>query len=72
MDSENNKKFDFLGNEVNIGDEVVFMQLQYRSLMKGKIIKMTNKKVYISHEQTNTCSKESIQRYDQIIKIKWK
>lgn len=63
-------KTDFLGNELNIGDEVVFMQIGYRGLMKGFIISMSNKKAIISHEKTNVCKTEAIQFFDQIIKIK--
>ncbi len=62
-------KKDFLGSELNIGDEVVFMQIHYRGLMKGKIKSLSNKKAVIEHEMTNLCSTESSQFHDQLIKI---
>ena len=62
-------KTDYLGNELNIGDTVVFMQIGYRGLMKGEIISMSDKKAKIKHPPTNTCRTESIQFYNQMIKI---
>ena len=63
------KKCDFLGNELNVGDEVVFMQLKYRNLMKGTIKHMSPKTALIEHKMTNTCSTESKQFYKQMVKI---
>jgi hypothetical protein len=60
---------DFLGRELEIGDEVVFMQIHYRGLMKGTIKKLSPKKATIEHEKTNLCSTESVQFHDQLIKI---
>ena len=60
---------DFLGNELNIGDEVVFVQLGYRNLLKGHITKMTEKTILISHDKTNTCSTETKQTPSQVVKI---
>ena len=62
-------KKDFLGNLLNIGDTVVFMQIGYRGLMKGEITSMTNKKARLNHGPTNTCRRESVQFYDQMIKV---
>lgn len=62
-------KKDFLGNDLFVGDEVVFMQIRYRGLMKGRIKSLSNKKAIIEHEKTNVGSQESIQFHDQIIKI---
>ena len=62
-----NKK-DYLGNILNIGDMVVFMQIGYRGLMKGKIISMSDQKATLIHEKTNTCSTQSIQFYNQMVK----
>jgi len=56
-------KRDYLGNEVSVGDEVVFLQL--RSLMRGKIIKLMPNSVLIQYNH----STESTRFYDQIIKI---
>ena len=60
---------DYFGNELLIGDEVVFMQLHYRGFIRGVISKVSPKKVTISHDETNTCSVRSIQFHDQVIKI---
>lgn len=63
-------KKDYLGNILNVGDKVVFMQIGYRGLMTGIIVKMSDKKATISHARTNTCKTVSIQFYDQMIKFK--
>ena len=63
------KKVDYVGKELKIGDSVIFMQIGYRGLMKGIIKSMSNKKATISHEKTNTCRTESIQFYNQMIKM---
>lgn len=62
-------KTDYLGKELNIGDTVVFMQIGYRGLMKGIIVKMNDQKAKLVHPPTNTCKKESVQFYTQMIKI---
>jgi phage gp45-like len=62
-------KTDYLGNELKVGDTVVFMQIGYRGLMKGIITKLSDKKATIAHDMTNTCSTESMQFHDQMIKI---
>ena len=64
-----NMKKDFLGNELHLNDTVVFMQIGYRGLMKGKIVSMSDKKARLKHEKTNTYRTESIQFYSQMIKI---
>lgn len=60
---------DYLGNELFVGDEVAFMQIHYRGLMKGTIKSLSPKKATIIHERTNLGSTKSIQFHDQIIKI---
>jgi hypothetical protein len=62
-------KTDYIGQQLNMGDTVVFMQIGYRGLMKGIITKMADKKATLAHEKTNTYRTESIQFYDQMIKI---
>jgi hypothetical protein len=62
-------KKDFLGQELSIGDEVVFMQIKYRSFLTGWVVSMSEKKAKISHEKTNIGSTVSLQFYDQLIKI---
>jgi len=60
---------DFLGKELNVGDDVVFVQLSYRNLLKGTIKKITPKTLIISHERTNVGGTETKQFHDQVIKI---
>lgn len=65
---------DYFGNELNIGDEVAFMRVNYRSLMKGTIISMAEKTVLLSHEEirirkTRRTKKTKTRQYaDQVIK----
>jgi hypothetical protein len=35
-------KTDFLGNELNVGDEVVYLDTKYKELHKGIIIKLSD------------------------------
>ncbi len=60
---------DFLGNKLFVGEQVVFMQLGYRRLMKGIIKSISPKMVTISHEATNTYSRTNRQFFNQVIKI---
>jgi len=61
---------DYLGNDLFVGDEVVFMQIDYRSLMKGILVSTTGEKQgTIKHDKTNTYKTESRQYYNQMIKI---
>ena len=60
---------DYLNNNVRMGDTVVFVEIDYRGLMKGKVIRITRKKVVIAHEKTNTCRTQSIQLHNQVIKL---
>lgn len=60
---------DYLGNDLFVGDEVVFMQIRYRGLMKGVIKALSPQKATITHNKTNLGSTESIQFHDQIIKV---
>jgi peroxiredoxin len=60
---------DFLNNELQVGDEVVFMRVKYRGLMRGTIKRLSEKTALIVHEKTNLCTTETKQFHDQIIKI---
>lgn len=62
-------KTDFLGKEINIGDTVVFIQLGYRKLLKGKIKSISNKMCLIEHEPTNIGQTETKQFHNQIVKV---
>ena len=60
---------DFLGKPLKIGDEVVFMQIKYRSLVKGMIVAMSDKKATLYHMEDNLGRVKSIQFYNQMVKI---
>ena len=59
---------DFVGNELNIGDEVIFIQVGYKALAKGKILRLGPKKATITPDNTRYPGDIVIQFYDQIIK----
>jgi len=60
---------DFLGRDLHEGDNVVFMQLTYRSFLKGVIRRVTPKMVIIEHTRTNMHCLESRQLHKQVVKI---
>ena len=62
--------FDFLGNKLELNDKVVFMRKNYRTLMVGTIMSLSNKTALIKHDGINAWDTETRQFYDQIIKIK--
>ena len=64
-----NKATDLLGNEIFVGDKVLFMQIKYRNFMEGFIKTMAKTSALISHERTNTCQTESRQTYGQMISL---
>lgn len=59
--------FDFFKQPINVGDTVAFMQLGYRCLRMGKVIKITPMMVVIEHEQFDYCSTQTKQYHGQII-----
>ena len=61
---------DFFGNKLSTGDIVAFMETKYRSLMIGKIISITEKKVLIEHEELRDKNVKSQTRqfHNQVIK----
>ena len=71
MNKEEVKQYkDFFGNEVNIGDEVAFMETKYRSLMIGTVVRITDKMVIINHDELSNknCKSETKQYHSQTIK----
>lgn len=58
---------DFFDNDINVGDEVAFMQTGYRTLLKGVVAKITDKLVFITHERTNVGKTETKQEFNQVI-----
>lgn len=57
---------DFLGNPLEVGDTVVFCQLNSRSLKKGIVQKITPKTVSLSSEYRPYSIR---QFHDQVVKI---
>lgn len=55
---------DYLGNELKVGDKVIFMQINYRCFTRGEILKLGEKKATL----LNSSGRKNIQFYDQIIK----
>ncbi len=39
---------DFLGKELEVGDSVIYIEPGYKNLTKGKILKITDKRVRIT------------------------
>lgn len=60
---------DFLGNELNIGDEVVFMRVEYRNLMRGVIKSMGTVKGTIEHTPDYRNRSTTMQFFNQMVKI---
>ena len=59
---------DYLKNEIGIGDEVIFCELNYRELTEGIVIKITPQKVRIKYTNTFGNEKECLQFHNQVIK----
>ena len=55
---------DFLGVDYGVGDRVVFMQLNYRNLLIGEVVRETPKMVFIKHGTS-----ETKQFHGQVIKV---
>lgn len=65
---------DFLGNELSVGDPVVFIVPGYRELSKGFIVRLTPQMAFISrdktHGQTRATWQDTIKQFhNQIVKI---
>jgi hypothetical protein len=67
VEIEEDKPKDFLGNVIEVGDEVVFMQKNYRNFMRGKIKSISKQKCVIVHDRTNIGGKQTIQFHNQVI-----
>lgn len=63
----NDKKYyDFLKQEIEIGDDVLYVVKGYRNLNKGKILRLGERKATIDTGNDKTL----IQFYDQFITVK--
>ena len=61
------KKYDILGQEIKIGDEVMYMEIKHRDFIRGIIISLAPKSALISTEKTYIAGRR--QFYTQIINI---
>lgn len=59
---------DFLGKELEAGDRVVFMQINYRNLLIGCVDKLTPKMVRLQFQEAGRI-KTCIQDPRQVVKI---
>lgn len=67
-------KIDFLGNELQVGDDVVTILSRYRELNRGKIVSMADKMITIEILHYTTTSGENKYRAwrqfpHQVVKI---
>ena len=62
------KMKDFLGKELEVGDRVVFMQINYRNLLVGCVEKITPKKVRLQFQERGR-PKTCLQDPEQVVKI---
>jgi hypothetical protein len=61
---------DFLGNKICDGDEIIFIERDYRNFMKGVVIKLSTKKATIEYVSRHSGKKYTTTRfYKDIIKI---
>jgi len=62
---------DFLGNELTIGDQVIYMERGYRELDIGTIVKLTKCKVMVQPRITTTGWQRSVLTQDKknVVKI---
>ncbi len=58
---------DFLGQELTVGDYVMYMKQHYRELGMGKITKFTPKKVHVKWGSSEWAS--ILQTPDQLVKV---
>lgn len=59
---------DFLGNELNVGDKVVCIELDYKNLKKATITKITPKTIFVEYSKWGKM--QEVKRYsDQVVKI---
>lgn len=59
---------DYLGNELQVGDEVIFPYPNYRGLVTGKILKITPQKVKMEYVHQNYSRTYTIEGNSVILK----
>lgn len=59
---------DFLGNELNVGDEVVCIELNYKNLKRATVVRITPKTIFVTYNKWGLATE--VKRYsDQVVKI---
>lgn len=59
---------DFVGEELVIGDAVVFMEIAYRNLLLGVVERVTDRKVRIAY-QVRGVEDMCMQFHNQVVKV---
>lgn len=66
--------FDFVGEELHVGDWVIMMVPNYRMLVKGQVLSFTPKKVRVKYKNTwnfkDGCDREILQDPYQLVRMK--
>ena len=60
---------DFLGNDINVGDALIYMVLGYRELKHSFIMKITRKCVFLHGGKRLDNTKLVRQEHHQVVKI---
>lgn len=60
---------DFLGNDLTVGDEIIFTELRYRNFLRGKVKKLTPQMVFIEYDCGKYGSTIIKQAHEQVIKV---
>ncbi len=61
---------DFLGKELKVGDEVVFVLLGYREFRRGTVKKLTPKTLIVEQSAASgSYNRETKQFHNQVIKL---
>jgi hypothetical protein len=63
-------RLDFLGYQICLGDDVVFIEQGYRNLMRGKIIAVNSKKATIQLENRYDTRKKTQRFYSDLLKVR--
>ena len=61
---------DFLKNDIFVGDEVVFMELNYRNLLKGTVVRITPQMVVIEYYDSGFSKMNKVKQvFNQVVNI---
>lgn len=59
---------DFLGNQLNVGDKVVCIELNYKNLVRGEVTKITPQAMRVKWHR-GTREEITLRYSDQVVKI---